>query len=113
MSTLLEVADKVELVLIGTAGGFLGFLTLVLEKICSFPPLCSTFLTLALTPEKMCSFPPLFSTAVSLGFNSAVVETEELVEDREDVDDPPPPPVEMESTSYSANYRAHSVLRGF
>ena len=51
----------------------------------------------------MCSFPPLFSTAVSLGFNSAVVETEELVEDREDVDDPPPPPVEMESTSYSAN----------
>ena len=75
---MLEVADKVELVLMGTAGG-LGFLL-----------------------GKMLSLAWLLSVA-SLGFNSAVVETEELVEDREDVDDPPPPPkLEMASTSYLA-----------
>ena len=67
---LLEVAfDNVELVLIGTAGG-LGFLLVGGKMLFSLLWLISV---------------------VSLGFNSAVVETEELVDDREDVDDPPPP----------------------
>ena len=63
--------DNDELVLIGTAGG-LGFL------------FCNIIFSLFLFW--------LLSVMVSLGFNSAVVETEELVDDREDVDDPPPPP---------------------
>ena len=83
-SILLEVADKVELVLMGTAGG-LGFL---LEGGKMLSLLAWSWLLLSVV-------------GVSLGFNSAVVETEELVEDREDVDDPPPP-LEMASTSYSA-----------